>query len=332
MNRIWFYILILAGSILILANSCKKDSKSGLAQPPELSTGNIKSVSKNSAICGGNINDDGGEAVIARGVCWSTVQNPTIVDSKTIDGKGTGFFKSDITGLSATTGYYVRAYATNSIATSYGEELFFRTYSGTITDVDGNIYNTIKIGDRLWMAENLKTTRYNDNASIALVAESDLWAQLFTPGFCWYNNDLTAHKSKNGALYNWFALDEAANGGKNICPTGWHVPTDAEWTEMISFIGDDKTAGGKLKEADTIHWQSPNSGASNESGFTALPGGGRYYEGTFNGAGRIGGWWSSTELFSWSARGRFLYNNFSLVYRGSGSKNDGFSIRCLAND
>jgi uncharacterized protein (TIGR02145 family) len=331
MDRIWFSNVLVAGLLFAVTNSCIKVSNSDLGEPPVLSGMSINSVSTNTANCSCYINDDGGVEIISRGVCWSIVPNPTIDGNKTIDGRGTGFFKSEIKGLSATTGYYIRAYATNRIATSYGEEFFFRTFTGTITDVDGNIYKTIKIGDGLWMAENLKTTRFSDNSAIGLVEEPNVWAQLSAPGFCWYNNDFSAYGVDNGALYNWFAIDEEGNGGKKICPVGWHVPSDTEWAKLISFLGGEEVAGGKLKETGNIHWQRPNSGATNESGFTALPGGGRYYDGTYNRFGSIGGWWSSTELLSYSARGRFMYNNFSLVYSGSGSKNDGFSIRCIAN-
>jgi len=179
------------------------------------------------------------------------------------------------------------------------------------------------------MAENLKTTKFNDNTAIPLVADITAWAALSTPGYSWYNNDAATFKATNGALYNWYALDAASNGGKNVCPTGWHVPTDDEWTTFTTFLGGESVAGGKMKETGTAHWQSPNTGATNESGFTALPGGGRYFDGTFSSIGSIGCWWSSTELLTTSARGRYLYFNYSLVYRGSGSKQDGFSVRCI---
>lgn len=318
---------ILLGLILILTTSCKKEDDP--EQPPVLSTKDIHSITPTTANCGGNITYDGGATVTARGVCWSTTQDPTIADNKTTDGTGTGSFTSVITGLTATTTYFVRAYATNSAATSYGNELVFQTYTGTISDVDGNVYNTITIGTQTWMAENLKTTKFNDNTAIPLVTDVPTWAALSAPGYCWYNNDAAAYKTTHGALYNWYAVDSVSNEFKNVCPAGWHIPTDAEWTTLITFLGGDSVAGGKMKEAGTANWQSPNAGATNESGFTALPGGGRYYDGNFSSKGSIGGWWSSTELLSSSARGRYLYYNYSLIYRGSGSKRDGFSVRCL---
>jgi len=316
--------------ISLLYISCEKEKEPG--EPPVLTTVNVTNIRHTSASCGGVIVYDGGEAVTARGVCWSTTQNPTVADSKTTDGSGTGTFTSEITGLTTTTTYFVRAYATNSKATSYGNELVFKTYTGTITDVDGNVYNTIAVGTQTWMAENLKTTKYNDNTAIPLVADTPAWAALSTPGYSWYNNDEATYKKESGALYNWYALDEASNGGKNVCPAGWHIPTDAEWTTITDFLDGDREAGGKMKEKGTVHWISPNTGATNESGFTALPCGGRYYNGTFSAMGSIGGWWSSTELLTASARGRYLYYNYSLIYRGSGSKRDGFSVRCLKDN
>jgi uncharacterized protein (TIGR02145 family) len=326
-NTFLIFPLTILSLVLILASSCKKETD--LEQPPALTTGDVHSVTTTSANCGGHIASDGGAAVTARGVCWSTAHEPTTADSKTTDGNGTGNFTSAITGLAATTTYFVRAYATNSVTTSYGNEMSFKTYTGIITDVEDNAYYTITIGTQTWMAENLRTTKYSDQTPIPLVADVPEWASLSTPGYCWYRNDEAAFKTAFGALYNWYALDAATNGNKNVCPAGWHVPSDEEWNTLITFLGGDRVAGAKMKETGTANWQSPNAGATNESGFTALPGGGRYYEGTFSSIDSTGGWWSSTELLPATARGRYLYYNYSLIYRGSGSKRDGFSVRCL---
>jgi uncharacterized protein (TIGR02145 family) len=315
------------GIAIVLAPGCKNEKDQEL--PPVISTVNAYSITPTTAFCGGIITDDGGATVTARGVCWSTTQDPTIADNKTTDGSGTGAFTSAITGLTPATTYFARAYATNSAATSYGDELFFKTYSGTLHDIEGNVYNTMTIGTQTWMAENLKTATYNDNTPIPLIADIPAWSALSSPGCCWYNNDSAAYKATLGALYNWYAVDTVSNGFKNVCPEGWHVPSDAEWTTLTTFLGGEGVAGGKMKVTGTDYWQNPNAGATNESGFTALPGGGRYYEGTFSNMGSIGGWWSSTELITTSARGRYLYNNYSYIYRGSGNKRDGFSVRCL---
>ena len=148
--------------------------------------------------------------------------------------------------------------------------------STTVTDIDGNVYHTVKIGAQTWMVENLRTTRYNDGTAIPLVTGNTAWGSLTTPGYCWYNNDQATYGSTYGALYNWYAV----NRGK-LCPTGWHVATDAEWTQLTDYLGGVWVAGGKMKEAGLSHWESPNEGATNSSGFTALPGGHRISAGSF---------------------------------------------------
>jgi len=169
------------------------------------------------------------------------------------------------------------------------------------------------------------TTRYNDGTAIPLVTDSTEWVNLITPGFCWYNND-AAFKNTYGALYNWFTV----NTGK-LAPTGWRIPTDADWTILTTFLGGDSLAGGKLKETGTANWQSPNISATNETGFTAIPGGYRGAHGQFEKNREFGYWWSSTEKYSGYVWSRGIYNDYSDVFRGDVSKNDGFSVRCLRN-
>ncbi len=196
--------------------------------------------------------------------------------------------------------------------------------AGTVTDLDGNVYHTVTIGTQVWMVENLKTTKYNDGTAIPLVTDGTAWSTLSTPAYCWYNNDDATYKNTYGALYNWFTV----NNGK-LCPTGWHVPTDAEWGTLITYLGDTTLAGGKLKEAGTVHWASPNTGANNSTGFTALPGGSRYNNGLFYLNGKYGWWWSSTESSSSDAWHQYMQYNTSLIYRTAGSKIIGFSVRCI---
>ena len=150
---------------------------------------------------------------------------------------------------------------------------------------------------------------------------------LTTPGYCWYNNDI-ANKSTYGALYNWFVVDAASSGGKNVCPTGWHVPSDEEWTILTTYLGGEGVAGGKLKEAGTTHWLSPND-ATNESGFTARPGGDRSGSGTYSNIGSNGGWWSSFEISATRAYTRYMLYFDSYVSRTNYYKPYGFSVRCL---
>jgi uncharacterized protein (TIGR02145 family) len=202
----------------------------------------------------------------------------------------------------------------------------------TMTDNDGNTYSTVKIGDQIWIAENLKTTKYNDGTAIPFVTDNTEWYNLLTPGYCWYNNDI-ANKATYGALYNWYSV----NTGK-LCPTGWHVPTDAEWTTLINFLGGSNPAGAKLKETGNSHWTNFNGDATNESGFTARPGGDRYgdtsypaYGGLFYNIGTLGFWWSSTPHSSDSGGNLTVGSTSTASYAiiVSSIRKFGYSVRCL---
>lgn len=199
---------------------------------------------------------------------------------------------------------------------------------GTVTDIDGNVYHTIKIGTQMWMVENLKTTRFNDGTSIPLVSDFKAWGNLSTSGYCWYNNDPSTYKTTYGALYNWYAI----NTGK-LAPKGWHIPTDPDWIILTTFLGGVNVAGGKMREAGEVHWKTPNTGATNSSGFTALPGGGRHWiDGSFGGIGSASNFWSSTELDSTNAWGQLIYYDSAYVYHAYGKKTFGFSCRCLQDN
>jgi uncharacterized protein (TIGR02145 family) len=198
---------------------------------------------------------------------------------------------------------------------------------GIVKDIDGNVYPTVTIGKQVWMAENLKTTKYNDGTSIPLVTEKLAWEALKKPAYCWFNND-SSNISIYGTLYNWYTVKT-----NKLCPIGWHVPTAKEWVILITYLGGKKVAGGKLKEEGLTHWQSPNKGASNETDFTALPGGERRKDGTFCRIGYDGYWWSSTEQDTSTANYRCLLTIFSKVGFGVRSfKQNGFSVRCLKDN
>jgi len=327
----WITPIIFTTIILFLATDCKKDEP---AKIPLLSTSSITEITTTTAACGGDITSDGGTTITSRGVCWrAVVANPTIADSKTVDGTGTGQFVSSINGLNSGVTYHVKAYATNSVGTAFGDDITFTTASsGTISDVDGNIYNTVIIGTQIWMKENLKTINYNDGTSIPLVTVNAVWTELNTPGYCWYNNDSATYNSIYGALYNWFAVDAASNGGKNVCPANWHIPTYTEWKTLTTHLGGLSVAGGKLKETGTTHWLSPNTGATNESGFTALPGGFRYRDGKYDAVGYWGQWWSSTEEPTGIVWFSNVYYADARASRNGANKRDGLSVRCLKDN
>ena len=194
----------------------------------------------------------------------------------------------------------------------------------TITDADGNVYHTVKIGTQTWTVENLKTTKYNDGTAIPLATDGTAWGNLTTPGYCWYKNDAATYKTTYGALYNWYAV----NTGK-LAPTGWHVPTDAEWSTLLAYLGG---SDGKLNDTGTVHWISPNTGATNKTGFSALPGGYRNCNGYFDYIGNYGYWWSATEDNASYANNRYLNYDSSNLYRDSNFKSCGFSVRLVRDN
>jgi uncharacterized protein (TIGR02145 family) len=194
----------------------------------------------------------------------------------------------------------------------------------TLKDIDGNVYKTVNIGTQVWMAENLKTTKYNDGSAIPLVTDNTAWEALNTPAYCWYDNNETANKNTCGALYNWYTVNT-----NKLCPTGWHVPTREELTTLITYLGGESAAGGKLKEVGITHWKSPNAGATNETGFTALPGGYLHHAGTFFSIGSDGFWWLATEYDDTHAWNSSMHYNIINMKRQNFLKQNGFSVRCL---
>jgi uncharacterized protein (TIGR02145 family) len=195
----------------------------------------------------------------------------------------------------------------------------------TVKDIDGNVYSTVTIGTQTWMAENLKTTKYRDGSAIPNITDNLTWINQTAGACCWYDNDI-ANKATYGALYNWYTVVDS----RNLCPTGWHVPTDAEWTTLTDYLSGDTITGGEMKETGTTHWASPNTGATNESGFTALPGGCRYGDdGNYNTIGDYSKWWSAAENDASYAWYRSLTSSYSGIDRNWDYKRSGLSVRCL---
>ena len=204
-------------------------------------------------------------------------------------------------------------------------------------DQDGNTFGGVKIGGQCWMDRNLKVTTYPDGTAITPITDKTAWANLADDNtdeaYCYHNNE-PDFADIYGYLYTYAAAiannwTKDNNDGQGICPDGWHLPTDGEWTTLSDYLGGEDVAGGKMKEAGTSHWYSPNIGATNESGFTALPGGDRNYFGTFGNADWGGYWWSATEDISSFAWFRSLHCDLAIVYRNCDYKSNGFSVRCL---
>jgi uncharacterized protein (TIGR02145 family) len=252
----------------------------------------------------------------------------------TITGTTLTLVSAAITGLKKNTTYHFRLKVTTPADTYYGTDLTFTTTNpgtskisfnpslsyGTLTDIDNNVYRTIQIGSQVWMAENLKTSKYNDGISIPYVPKSGSWSLLTTPGYCWYNTDSVAY----GALYNWYAVNTG-----NLCPTGWHVPSDPEWYTLTNFLADSGNVAIPLREEADEHWAYSNIDATNSTGFSALAGGYVNVTGTSNNIKNYGYWWTSTPNMTVDAFSRDIYYCFTTLDRTSSLKRCGFSVRCV---
>lgn len=394
---------------------------------PSVKTYIARNITTNSVEVGGEVTSTGGVEVTERGIYWSTSASPQTTGTKLTIGNGAGEFLSAISNLNPKTTYYITAFATNSVGTTYGSDISFITLggeptaktlevadittssatlsglisannlnttvtfeygtttsygrstavlenpitenddtvsvsisglspetlyhyrvraenslgitygadstfttvvtgiTGTVTDIQGNTYNTIGIGHQYWMTENIRTTKYNDNTNITKIVEDTVWVK-GNSGFCWYNNDSTSHAQTYGALYNWYAV----NSGK-LCPSGWHIPTNDEFSKLVDFLGNAGIAGGLLKETGTSDWKTPNTGGTNEFGFNALPGGKRDNTGVFDFKSVEGNWWSSSEYSSLTASYFYLLYNYSNSFQAYVNKKNGMSVRCVKN-
>jgi uncharacterized protein (TIGR02145 family) len=196
---------------------------------------------------------------------------------------------------------------------------------GTLTDIEGNNYKTVKIGTQIWMAENLRTTKYNDGTLIPIITDNSEWFNLKTGGCCSYNNwTFPDSIATFGRLYNYYAINS-----NKLCPQGWHIPKDEDWAQLINYLGDGTNAGGKLKETGTTHWASPNNEAINSTGFTGLPGGGRYFEGKFYHFGNSGCFWSGTKYSGMSGYCWLLESGVGALSNSNQLMEVGLSIRCI---
>jgi uncharacterized protein (TIGR02145 family) len=316
---------------------------------PQVSTTAVSAITAATVVTGGIISTDGGDPITTRGVCWSTSPNPTTANNSTSDGSGLGVYASNISGLISGNTYYVRSYAVNGAGTAYGNQVQFTamgeylnpnlTY-GSVTDQNGITYATIVIGTQEWMAENLRTTTYANGDTIPNVTEDNQWGnEQGTPttgAWAHYGNN-SSSEYPYGKLYNGYAAADP----RNVCPTNWHVPTDAEWNTLIGYLDpghnpgaenavQSSTAGGMMKSTGTQYWLTPNTGATDVSGFSAVPSGGRDgFTGDFQGLGGGELWWTASETDMFNAWRRGLDNTSEVIFRGSTYKRYGLSVRCL---
>jgi uncharacterized protein (TIGR02145 family) len=316
---------------------------SGCVTIPSLITKAISNATPTSATSGGEIIKNGGGEIFTKGVVWSDSPNPSIsLSTKTNNGSGNGNFISSIIGLANNTKYYIRAYAINSAGTAYGNEIIFTTgldpnifnpnlSYGSVTDQDNNTYKTIQIGTQVWMAENLRTTKYRNGIVIPNITDNTLWQNNTTGAWSYYENN-SSNNTLYGKLYNWYAVTNV----NKLCPTGWHVPNEAEWTTLIDYLDPNafggnstNTAGGKMKSTGVQYWRSPNQDATNSSGFSGFPGAARFNTGLSLNFSIYGYWWASEESSANEAWLRALINSDGSAKRLKNNKNCGFSVRCL---
>ena len=323
-----YYVRAFAENRVGIAYGNEVTFKTGIAAP-SVTTGQVTGVTNNSAICAGTVTYSGGAPVLEKGICWSQTPDPDLDDSHASVSAGTDTYTCTLTGLSSGSRYYARAYVKNEVGTGYGEQVVFNT---KVTDIEGNMYGTVYIGNQVWMTENLRTTRLNDDTQIPNIIDNDEWISVSTSAYCWYNNDKT-FKPTYGALYNWFTI----NSGK-LCPAGWHVPSDTEFNSLEIALG---------MQADQSHvwgWRGTNHGfkmknntgwgengnGNNSSGFSAIPGGYRFgADGTFVFQTTITYWWASTENDADRGWYRRLDSASDQVYRASTSKKGGKYVRCV---
>jgi uncharacterized protein (TIGR02145 family) len=303
---------------------------------PNVKTKQITDITTTSVNTGGEITTDCGANVTERGIVWSVNPKPTVnLSTKIIEGSGVGSFNTKITGLTPNTKYYLRAFASNCFGVIYGNEIEFNSQATmgipcpdapTIKDIDGNIYNTVLIGTQCWMKENLRVSKYRNGEVIPVSSDNVQWSNLNKGSRCWYENDSVLFNLPYGNLYNLYAVID----DKKLCPNGWHIPTDTEWNILTLFLGGENIAGGKMKSVGTTYWNSPNTGATNESGFTGFPGGFRDSNGSFKNGKLTSFFWSSTIYDLDYARNRGLDHNGANIFKYTiGYKTVGASVRCL---
>jgi uncharacterized protein (TIGR02145 family) len=296
---------------------------------PTVITSQVNYITNNSAQTGGEVTDDGNGTITMRGVCWNTAENPTLQNNigYTIDGSGKGIFTSNLNNLSYLQQYFVAAYATNEEGTSYGEVISFIAQEppcGQLTVNFGNqVYNTVQVGSQCWFKENL-------NIGVQINGNLEQTNNSTIEKYCYVDNE--AYCTTYGGLYQWNEMMQytTVEGTKGICPDGWHIPTKEELQILVDYLGGDGVAGGPMKEPGTAHWNPPNTGATNSSGFTALPGGNRSASGGFDNLGIYCYFWSSTQYDPTHAWKRKLYSDYDNVFLDYSPFQDyGFSVRCL---
>jgi uncharacterized protein (TIGR02145 family) len=300
----------------------------------------VSSLDCNSAVSSGILSYN----ITSSGVNFSipyTGGNGGVYTSQTFLSSGVLGLTANLTGSSIANGSGTLNFSISGTPTSFGTAYFSITIGGKTCTIsifvnqfppppiiDGYTYQTVNIGNQVWFAENLRTTKYANGDAIPNVTDGNQWSNLTTGAWVHFNNN-SQYENPYGKLYNWYTVADP----RNVCPVGWHVPSDAEWTVLTDYLGGVYVAGGKMKSTGNQYWNGTNTAATNESGFSGLPGGNRNYTGPFFDVGMYGYWWSSTEdNTSWgglNAWFRTLSYTDGGVNRYDNNKHFGFSVRCL---
>ena len=335
-------IIFAAVLLTLVLSNCDKTPDNTDDQParPTASTDTVSSVSETWATISGWVKAGNLLTKIYfeydTDVSISGFRNEIPANPDTLTGNSSIRRTVYLADLMPNTTYYYRIKAVNSLGETLGLMREFTTLDvdtssitfnldltyEEISDIEGNVYKTIQIGDQIWMAQNLAVAQYNDGEEIPLVTATTEWYELESGAYSWYGGTETRY----GALYNWYAVSS-----DKLCPAGWRVPTDDDWTILTDYLDGVEVAGGKLKEAGSVHWTVPNVGASNSSGFTALPGGYRSSGGGYNNSKRLGYWWtsSSNPLFPDDGNARSLNYSYAEIDKVILNKRIGASVRCI---
>ena len=299
-----------------------------LCSVPSAITNAPTSLTNTTVTLNGMVNANGCSSTVAfdYGLTVSYGSTVTAVQSP-VSGTSLTSVSAGITGLTSGQTYHYRLKAANAGSPAYGADMVFTT---TVNDKDGNVYNTVTIGTQVWMKENLKTTRYSNGDLIGTTNPStlDITSEV-SPKYQWAAGNNESNVATYGRFYTWFV----ATDSRNVCPSGWHVPSDTEWERLKIYLGATLVAGGKIKETGTLHWQTPNTGATNETGFTAVPAGYRFIDGSFVSLTVTCYFWSTSPdpAISEYGLGQGLHYNDNILLRGGHEKINGMTIRCLKN-
>jgi uncharacterized protein (TIGR02145 family) len=331
-NQVWMLLLVILGAVILFTTGCKEDEDDDNFAP-NVMTAQVIKVTDNSASVEAEVITDGGAEVTIRGLCWCTSPNPTTTNNMTESGCGTGCFSCCMKDLSPNTTYYVRAYATNSEGTAYGNDIRFTTPPLAV-DIEGNKYHTVVIGGQIWMSENLRVIHYRNGAMIPVIEDNNEWVQT-------HHGAYSMALNRDEVFYNAHAVFD----DRGLAPVGWHVPTDAEWkilegeVDTRFKVGDAEwdnelergyDAGGNLKASEDYIWFPPNSGATNTSGFTAVPAGWRWGNtGELATGGGQASFWTSTVFDEYKCWARCIFFDDTRVHRFYYAMTYGGSVRCV---